>query len=154
MFKNSNSELFPWNWFLGSINIYKYGLRLHWLAELVPWNRFLGSITGRMKTKTIFFGCANSSSSTQHSGNCCTTLFTTRGINESKNGFGKKGWSCSTTRPPFTAAPIWFSNGQHEFSDWKSATEKTRFQSIASNLPAPPKMCSLQTRRDGDTHHF
>jgi hypothetical protein len=30
---------------LGSLNVYKYGLRLHWLAELVPWNRFLGSIT-------------------------------------------------------------------------------------------------------------
>jgi hypothetical protein len=29
----------------GSLNLYKYGLRLHWLAELVTWNRFLGSIT-------------------------------------------------------------------------------------------------------------
>ncbi len=36
------AELFPWNRFLGSLNVYKYGLRLHWLAELVPWNRFLG----------------------------------------------------------------------------------------------------------------
>ena len=26
----------------GLLNVYKYGLRLHWLAELVPWNRFLG----------------------------------------------------------------------------------------------------------------
>jgi hypothetical protein len=33
------------NRFLGSINVYKYGLRLHRLAELVvPWNRFLGSL--------------------------------------------------------------------------------------------------------------
>ena len=31
------------NRFLGSLNVYKYGLRLHWLAELVPWNQFLGS---------------------------------------------------------------------------------------------------------------
>jgi hypothetical protein len=30
--------------FLGSLNVYKYGLRLHWIAELVPWNRFLGSL--------------------------------------------------------------------------------------------------------------
>jgi hypothetical protein len=30
---------------LGSLNIYKYGLRLHWLVELVTWNQFLGSIT-------------------------------------------------------------------------------------------------------------
>jgi hypothetical protein len=37
------AESIPRNRFLGSINIYKYGLRLHWLAELVPWNRFLGS---------------------------------------------------------------------------------------------------------------
>ncbi len=37
--------LVPWNRFLGFLNVYKYGLRLHWLAELVPWNRFLGSIT-------------------------------------------------------------------------------------------------------------
>ncbi len=37
-------ELVPWNQFLGSLNIYKYGLRLHWLAELVPWNQFLGSL--------------------------------------------------------------------------------------------------------------
>jgi hypothetical protein len=28
---------------MGSINVYKYGLRLHRLAELIPWNRFLGS---------------------------------------------------------------------------------------------------------------
>ena len=50
------AEFIPWNRFLGSLNVYKYGLRLHWLAELVPWNRFLGSITWRTKTKTIFFG--------------------------------------------------------------------------------------------------
>jgi hypothetical protein len=36
------AELVPWNRFLGSFNVYKYELRLHWLAELVPWNRFLG----------------------------------------------------------------------------------------------------------------
>ncbi len=30
--------------FLGSLNVYKYRLRLHWIAELVPWNRFLGSL--------------------------------------------------------------------------------------------------------------
>jgi hypothetical protein len=29
---------------LGSINIYKYGLRLHRLAESIPRNRFLGSL--------------------------------------------------------------------------------------------------------------
>ncbi len=44
------AELIPRNRFLGSLNVYKYGLRLHWLAELVPWNRFLGSITWRTKT--------------------------------------------------------------------------------------------------------
>ncbi len=38
------TELIPRNQFLGSFNVYKYGLRLHWLAELVPWNRFLGSL--------------------------------------------------------------------------------------------------------------
>ncbi len=38
------AELVPWNRFLGSLNVYKYGLRLHWIAELVPWNRFLGSL--------------------------------------------------------------------------------------------------------------
>ncbi len=38
------AELVPWNRFLGSLNIYKYELRLHWPAELVPWNRFLGSL--------------------------------------------------------------------------------------------------------------
>ncbi len=43
------------NRFLGSLNVYKYGLRLHWLAELVPWNRFLGSITWRTKTTWIQF---------------------------------------------------------------------------------------------------
>ena len=47
-------SLVPWNRFLGSLNVYKYGLRLHWLAKLVPWNWFLGSITWRTKTKTIF----------------------------------------------------------------------------------------------------
>jgi hypothetical protein len=47
------AELVPWNRFLGSLNIYKYGLRLHWLAELVPWNRFLGSITWRIIMATI-----------------------------------------------------------------------------------------------------
>ncbi len=31
-------ESIPQNRFLGSLNIYKYGLRLHWLEELVPWN--------------------------------------------------------------------------------------------------------------------
>jgi hypothetical protein len=30
------AELAPWNRFLGSLNVYKYRLRLHWLAELVP----------------------------------------------------------------------------------------------------------------------
>ncbi len=44
------AELIPRNRFLGSLNVYKYGLRLHWLAELVHWNRFLGSITWRTKT--------------------------------------------------------------------------------------------------------
>ncbi len=29
---------------LGSLNVYKFGLRLHRLAELIPWNRFLGSL--------------------------------------------------------------------------------------------------------------
>jgi hypothetical protein len=29
--------------FLGSLKVYKFGLRLHRLAELVPWNRFLRS---------------------------------------------------------------------------------------------------------------
>ncbi len=48
-------ELVPWNWFIGSLNVYKYRLRLHWLAELFPWNQFLGSITWRTKTKMIFF---------------------------------------------------------------------------------------------------
>jgi hypothetical protein len=38
------------NRFLGSLNVYKYGLRLHWLAELVPLNQFLGSTTRRTKT--------------------------------------------------------------------------------------------------------
>jgi hypothetical protein len=32
------AELVHWNRFQGSLNVYKYGLRLHWLAELVPWN--------------------------------------------------------------------------------------------------------------------
>jgi hypothetical protein len=39
------AELVPCNRFLVSLNIYKYGLRLHWLAELVPWNRFLSYVT-------------------------------------------------------------------------------------------------------------
>jgi hypothetical protein len=43
-------ESIPWNRFLGSSNVYKYGIRLHWLAELVPWNRFPCSITWRTKT--------------------------------------------------------------------------------------------------------
>jgi hypothetical protein len=38
------AELVPWNRFLGSLNVYKYGLSLHWLAELVPWKQFLGSL--------------------------------------------------------------------------------------------------------------
>ncbi len=38
------AELVPWNRFLGSLNVYKYGLRLHWIAELVLWNQFLGSL--------------------------------------------------------------------------------------------------------------
>jgi hypothetical protein len=38
------AEMIPLNRFLGSLNVYKYGLRLHWLTELVPWNRFLGSL--------------------------------------------------------------------------------------------------------------
>ncbi len=29
---------------MGSLNVYKYGLRLHRLAESISWNRFLGSI--------------------------------------------------------------------------------------------------------------
>jgi hypothetical protein len=32
----------PRNLFLGSINVYKYGLRLHRLAESIPWNLFPG----------------------------------------------------------------------------------------------------------------
>jgi hypothetical protein len=47
-------ELVPWNRFLGSLNVYKYRLRQHWLAELVPWNQFLGSITWRTKTRQFF----------------------------------------------------------------------------------------------------
>jgi hypothetical protein len=39
------AELVPLNRFLGSLNVYKYGLRLHWIAEFCPWNRFLGSLT-------------------------------------------------------------------------------------------------------------
>ncbi len=38
------AELVPWSRFMGSLNVYKYGLGLHWLAELVPWNWFLGSL--------------------------------------------------------------------------------------------------------------
>jgi hypothetical protein len=34
----------PRNRFLGSINVYKYGLRLHRLAEFIPWNQFWGPI--------------------------------------------------------------------------------------------------------------
>ncbi len=44
------AELIPRNRFLGSLNVYKYGIRLHRLAELVPGNRFLGSITWRTQT--------------------------------------------------------------------------------------------------------
>jgi hypothetical protein len=32
----------PRNRFLGSINVYKYGLWLHRLAEFLPWNQFRG----------------------------------------------------------------------------------------------------------------
>jgi hypothetical protein len=38
------AESIPRNRFLGSINVYKYGLRLQRLVEFIPWNRFLGSI--------------------------------------------------------------------------------------------------------------
>jgi hypothetical protein len=34
----------PRNRFLGSINVYKYGLRLHRLGGTIPWYRFLGSL--------------------------------------------------------------------------------------------------------------
>jgi hypothetical protein len=30
--------------FLGSVNVYKYGLRLHRLADFIPWNQFRGPI--------------------------------------------------------------------------------------------------------------
>ncbi len=40
----SLAELIYWNRFLGYINVYKFGLRLHRLAELIPWNRFPGSL--------------------------------------------------------------------------------------------------------------
>jgi hypothetical protein len=39
------ATLVSWNRFLGSLNVSKYGLRLHELAELDPWNGFLSSIT-------------------------------------------------------------------------------------------------------------
>jgi hypothetical protein len=32
------------NQVLDSLNVYKYGLRLHTTVELVPWNRILGSL--------------------------------------------------------------------------------------------------------------
>jgi hypothetical protein len=47
------AELIPWNRFLGSIQVLKFGLRPaspHKLAELIPWNRFMGSI------KVVKFG--------------------------------------------------------------------------------------------------
>jgi len=30
------AELIPWNRFLGSLNVYKFGLRLHWLPKSIP----------------------------------------------------------------------------------------------------------------------
>jgi hypothetical protein len=35
------AESIPWNRFLDSFNVYKFGL---WLAESIPWNGFLGSV--------------------------------------------------------------------------------------------------------------
>jgi hypothetical protein len=38
------AEMIPWNRFLGSSKVKKFGLMLHMLAEFFPWNRFLGSL--------------------------------------------------------------------------------------------------------------
>ena len=36
---------------MGSSNVYKYGLRLHWLAELVPWNRSIPGLLKRLQIR-------------------------------------------------------------------------------------------------------
>ncbi len=38
------AESIPRDWFLSSLNVYKYGLRIHKPAESIPLNRFLGSL--------------------------------------------------------------------------------------------------------------
>jgi hypothetical protein len=44
-YKKTRNRFPAWNWFLASLNVYKYGLRLPGLAESIPWSRFLKTLS-------------------------------------------------------------------------------------------------------------